>query len=77
MIDNEIPSIGNGKIMMENPLKRDIGEKTWIKRGRIGYKDKVCYHCHKRGHILYTCNKWKLWRLVMVINSKGSRGKFY
>ena len=59
MIVDESPSVGDGKIIEENPTKRDNGEKIGIKRARIGYGDKVCYHYHKRGHIQYTCNKLK------------------
>lgn len=36
MIDNEILSIGSGKIIRKNPLKRNIGENTWIKREELG-----------------------------------------
>ena len=51
MIVDESPSTGEGKIIEENPSKRNNGEKIEIKRARIGYGDKVCYHCHKRDHI--------------------------
>ena len=39
--------------------QRENQEKIEIKRARINYGDKVCYHCHKRGHIQYTCDKLK------------------
>ena len=33
--------------------------KIGIKKARVEYGDRVCFHCHKRGHIQYTCNKLK------------------
>ena len=45
---DDTPSLGDGKVI-------EIG----IKKARVEYGDRVCFHCHKKGHIQYTCNKLK------------------
>ena len=53
---DDTPSLGDGKVIERNPSKE---KKIGIKKARVRYGDKVYYHCHKRGHIQYTCNKLK------------------
>lgn len=48
-IVNENTSMGDGKIIEENPSKKGIEKKTEVNRVRVRYGDKVCYHCYKRG----------------------------
>ena len=53
-IVDENPSIRDGKIIEKNQSKNGIEEKIRVKRARMRYRDRMCYHCHKRVYIQYT-----------------------
>src|SRR5688572_5828803 len=53
---DDTSSLGDGRVIDRNPSKR---RENGVKKERVDYGDRVCFHCHKRGHIQYTCNKLK------------------
>ena len=53
---DDTPSMGDGKVIERNSSKE---RKIGIKKAWVEYGNRVCFHCHKRGHIQYTCNKLK------------------
>ena len=48
---DDIPSMGDGKVIERNLSKE---RKIGIKKARVEYGDRVCFHSHKRGRIQYT-----------------------
>ena len=53
---DDTPSMEDGKVIERNPSKE---RKIEIMKARVEYGDRVCFHCHKIGHIHYTCKKLK------------------
>ena len=53
---DDTPSMGDEKVIETNPSKE---RKIGINKARFEYGGRVCFHCHKRDHIQYTCNKLK------------------